>query len=161
MTESERVLLILTAMHTRDALDGAGYTASAKTLAEAIKSAQPTAQPKADASSLPRRLRVNSYNALTWIDCDVMREAAHALENKDAEIAAVIRDNDAKLAEIERLRKANGNLAVNCSNYRDEADSWRQRAQELEAHNDAPRNPDIEAAALRPLPSPPATREPG
>lgn len=129
MTESERALLLAVGYWAIGACDiGSGHLRRINdAYIEANKAAKP-AEPKPSARTLPQRLRSNSYNAPTWNDCDVMREAAHALENKDAEIAAVIRDNDAKMVEIERLK----------------AERLALRAKLAD-----PRNPDIEAAAKR------------
>lgn len=107
-----------------------------------IKSATPPAEPKPSASTLPQRLRANSYNAPTWTDCDAMREAAHALENKDAEIAAVIRDNDAKIDEIERLK-------TECADWKRRAERQFDASQTLAGELGKLRNPDIKAAAKR------------
>lgn len=97
------------------------------------------AEPKPSASTLPQRLRANSYNAPTWNDCDVMREAAHALENKDAEIAAVIRDNDEKMVEIGRLKEQ-------CSIYEKIGLARGREIVRINEALDELRNPDIEAA---------------
>lgn len=79
----------------------------------------------------------------------LLKETVAALLAKDAEIATVIRDNDAKIEEIERLKaKLHSRylIAQGAINARQEMEA---EATRLMRENEALRNPDIKAAAKR------------
>lgn len=76
----------------------------------------------------------------------LLKETVAALLAKDAEIATVIRDNDAKIEEIERLKaKLHSRylIAQGAINARQEMEA---EATRLMRENEALRNPDIKAA---------------
>lgn len=154
MKESERTLLFALAELRRGNCAWDAFQAAIK----AAYADQQTAEPKPSggvSEEISLRARNAFYDALSGWNLGTKMEAMDAFTSavpyitaaKDAELAAVIRDNDAKMAEIERLKAEVKFLKDDAGGYlKVLLDTQRlaiERGRELEAI----RNPDIDAAA--------------